>query len=211
MSCSFNVKKGKITNLKYYDGYFDCSGKRLTSLEGCPKEINGAFECNCNKLINLKGCPKKIKGAFDCSENQLTNLEGCPEKVEGYFTCSENQLTSLKGCPKEIKGNFDCSDNQLTNLEGCPEKVEGTFDCSDNPLLVDISDFPSQCQNIMIRCCPKIAKFSEKFEKTLEFLFPTQCVRQMIKEQSFYEVINEDEISITVRLKTIGEKLLDDL
>ena len=28
---------------KVYDGSFDCSNNNLTSLEGCPKEINGYF------------------------------------------------------------------------------------------------------------------------------------------------------------------------
>lgn len=211
MSCSFEVKDGKITNLEYEEGNFDCSWNELTSLEGCPEKVEGGFRCSRNKLTSLKGCPKEIKGDFDCSFNQLTSLEYCPEKIKGNFDCFRVHLTSLEGCPKEIKGHFYCSQNQLTSLEGCPKKVEGKFSCSGNFFLVDISDLPSKCESIYIRNCPRIAKFPNQIKNILKFWYPTGWVRRRIKKQPFYEVIEEDDDSITVRQKTIGKQLLDDL
>ena len=126
---------GKLT-IKFNKiiGNFICRTFKLTSLEGCPKEVGGEFDCSYNKLTSLKGCPKEVGGDFDCGFNKLTSLEGCPEKVGGDFKCYTNDLTSLKGAPKEVDGNFDCSYNKLTSLEGCPKEVSGNFDCNHNKL-----------------------------------------------------------------------------
>ncbi|MCQ2966842.1 MAG: hypothetical protein MJ250_08945 [Alphaproteobacteria bacterium] len=145
--------------------------------------------------------------SFEVKDGKITNLE----YEEGDFNCSHNQLTSLKGCPEKIGGEFDCSQNQLTSLEGCPKKVEGKFSCSGNFFLVDISDLPSKCESIYIRNCPRIAKFPNQIKNILKFWYPTGWVRRRIKKQPFYEVIEEDDDSITVRQKTIGKQLLDDL
>ena len=138
-------------------GYFDCTDKQLTSLDGTPQEVGGNFSCSYNELATLKGAPKKVGGNFSCSSNNLTTLEGAPKEVGGYFGCNhnnlttldgapnevgrdfvcyDNSLTTLEGAPKEVGGGFDCSYNNLTTLEGAPQKVMGDFDCSNNPNLV---------------------------------------------------------------------------
>ena len=115
-------------------GYFDCSVKGLTSLEGCPREVGGDFYCDHNYLTSLKGCPQEVGCDFHCANNSLTSLEGAPRKVGGGFYCYNNTLTTLKGCPCEVGGDFDCSNNNLTSLKGCPQKVGGNFDCNTNNL-----------------------------------------------------------------------------
>lgn len=107
-------------------GNFNCSDNKLTSLEGCPNIIEGIFNCSQNKLTNLKYI-KEIHSSFDCSRNYLTSLEGLPEIINGYLSVYDNNLTSLEGCPKKIDGNFICSWNMLTSLEGCPEEVSHDF------------------------------------------------------------------------------------
>jgi hypothetical protein len=109
-------------------GSFDCrSCKKLTSLEGAPKEVGGNFNCSyCHNLISLKGAPQKVGDIFNCSYcDNLTSLEGAPKEVEGNFYCySCKNLTSLKGAPEEIKYIFDLSNcPNLTSLEGAPKKV----------------------------------------------------------------------------------------
>jgi len=144
---SVNLYNMKLTKLplkfnKVSDD-FHCSCNHLTSLEGCPEEINGHFICSDNHLTSLKGCPKEIHGDFYCSYNKLTSLEGCPEKVDGDFYCSYNKLTSLEGCPEEINGYFYCSGNLLTSLEGCPKKINGDFYCNNN-LLTSFEHCPKE-------------------------------------------------------------------
>ena len=101
-----------------HKGDLDCSYYNLTSLEGCPKEVQGSFNCSFNNLTSLKHGPKEVKGDFYCSNNKLTSLKGCPEIVKGDFICSGNNLTSLEHGPKIVQGDFYCSDNDLTSLYG---------------------------------------------------------------------------------------------
>ena len=97
---------------RVYGGRIDCHNEYITSLKGCPKEVEGDFHCYKNELASLEYAPQKVEGSFDCSYNNLTSLEYAPEKVGGSFICSDNKLTSLKGCPKEVGGNFDCGANE---------------------------------------------------------------------------------------------------
>jgi hypothetical protein len=115
-------------------GNFNCSGNKLTSLEGSPKSVGGNFNCSGNKLTSLEGSPKSVGGNFNCSRNKLTSLEGSPKSVGGGFYCSGNKLTSLEGSPKSVGGGFYCDDNQLVSLEGSPKSVGGGFYCDGNPV-----------------------------------------------------------------------------
>jgi hypothetical protein len=131
------LKFGRVT------GNFWCYSNQLTSLEGCPTEIDGDFWCHSNKLTSLEGCPTEIGGSFKCSYNQLTSLEGCPTEIGGGFYCANNQLTSLEGCPTEIGGNFFCYFNQLISLKGAPEYIEGSVDFMPN------DDLPEYIKHIL--------------------------------------------------------------
>jgi hypothetical protein len=75
-------------------GHFDCGDGRLTSLEGCPREVSGYFACNNNELTSLEGCPTKVGGSFFCGGNKLS--------VESYYHLFE--LGYDVGC---INVNFD--------------------------------------------------------------------------------------------------------
>jgi hypothetical protein len=117
----FNVKTWDDVVLKIFPkiGIFDSAffeNKKLTSLNGCPQEINSGFYCSNNKLTSLKGGPQKVGGSFVCINNKLTSLEGSPKEVGYHFTCSFNKLTSLKGAPEKIDGEFFCIGN--TDLSG---------------------------------------------------------------------------------------------
>ena len=125
-------------------GDFDCRNNILTSLRGCPREVEGGFYCNVNELTSLEGAPEKVGGNFYCNHNKLTSLEGASKKVGGFFDCSDNQLTSLKGVPKEVGRDFTCSDNRLTSLEGAPEKVGGDFACFNCIDLISLKGAPKK-------------------------------------------------------------------
>jgi hypothetical protein len=123
------------TGLVDVQGRFDCSGKRLKSLQGISfGHVNGDFYCHYNQLTTLAGAPTTVDGDFSCSKNKLTTLAGAPAKVDGDFYCSSNQLTTLAGAPTTVGRGFYCYGNQLTTLVGAPTKVDGRFDCDKNQL-----------------------------------------------------------------------------
>jgi hypothetical protein len=84
--------------------------------------VKGNFTCPKNRLTSLKGCPREVEGDFWCDRNQLTSLEGCPQKVGGNFLCNGNNLTSLAHAPPEIGGYFFCEKNKLESLADAPKK-----------------------------------------------------------------------------------------
>lgn len=127
------VRYGDLNN-KIYKGCIEVSGEKLTSLEGCPKQVDNNFYCDENNLETLKYRPKKINASFVCSDNNLKTLEYSPTSVGQHYYCYNNNLISLKGRPKIIKGNFDCSSNKLKTLEGRPQQIDGNFDCGKNNL-----------------------------------------------------------------------------
>ena len=106
--------------------------ENATNWEKFKQGIN--YNCSGNRLTSLEGAPQKVDGYFDCSGNRLTSLEGAPQEVGGNFYCGYNRLTSLEGAPQEVDGDFYCFNNRLTSLEGTPSKVDGVFSCFNNPI-----------------------------------------------------------------------------
>ena len=84
--------------------------------------VGGRFDCRNNNLTSLRGCPREVEG-FYCNVNELTSLEGAPERVGGNFYCDYNKLTTLKGAPKEIGGEFKCNKNSTQFTEDDVRKV----------------------------------------------------------------------------------------
>lgn len=66
------ITYGDLSN-NVYNNKIDIRNKEITSLLGCPKEINGSLFISNNIISSLKYSPKKINGDFDCSFNHLTN------------------------------------------------------------------------------------------------------------------------------------------
>ena len=132
-------------------GGFYCANKKLTALDGAPKEVGSFFDCNYNELTTLEGAPQKVGGNFSCNGNNLTILEGAPNEVCGDFNCSNNELTTLEGAPTVVGKDFNCSHNELTTLEGAPKEVGGDFYCYNNSSLVLPKEKPSWIKGEIIR------------------------------------------------------------
>jgi hypothetical protein len=115
-------------------GMLNCSNNRLTSLQGGPSVVHGEVDCTRNKLVSLQGAPIFVGGRFMCFDNKLKNLKGSPKRVEGSFTCMRNPITSLEGSPRQVFGSFDCSHTQITSLKGSPVFVGGEFFCTSTKL-----------------------------------------------------------------------------
>ena len=112
--------------------YKDFGTRVLKSLKGLPEKIHGSLDLSRTQITSLEGCPEEIEEGFICSEcNKLTSLKGAPKKVGEWFVCSEcNKLTSLKGAPKEVGDEFSCSYcDSLESLDGAPKEVGGNFRC----------------------------------------------------------------------------------
>ena len=85
--------------------------------------VKGSFYCSMNNLTSLRGCPREVEKSFYCTHNKLTSLIGAPEKVGEYFDCTANNLTSLVGSPREVRGGFDCRNNSTQFTEDDVKKV----------------------------------------------------------------------------------------
>lgn len=120
-------------NFGVVSGYFSCSSRKLSTLEGCPVEVGDAFNCSEARLTSLVGGPQRVGGSYHCNKNNLTSLLGAPLSVKS-FDCSNNQLESLENGPQEVRDSFRCSSNYLKTLQGAPQIIPGTFDCSYNDL-----------------------------------------------------------------------------
>lgn len=119
------VENGRfIVKFKEIIGNFNCSGQKLTSLEGCPEEIGGNFWCGVNYLQTLKGGPKKVGGNYECGHNKITSLFSLKDVEYNSLDVSYNKLKDFKYLPKEIKGELNMEGNQLTSLEGMPQTGE---------------------------------------------------------------------------------------
>ena len=124
---AMNTYATSLTNKLFKWGeiqqYFDCSGSRITNLEGAPEKIKGSFNCSRTKINSLKGMTQNIGKHIDCSKTNIKNLKGAPKIIYGDFDCGYNvELISLEGAPKDIRGNFYCqncpnlNDSELKNI-----------------------------------------------------------------------------------------------
>ena len=119
------------------DGTIDVDGdvylpsKDLTKIPFNFGKVTGYFICSKNKLTSLVGCPKEVDGSFDCSNNNLKDLIGGPQEVGGYYYCNGNSLESLEGCAGDIGGDLICRHNQLKMLD-CSSVINGDIYCRGN-------------------------------------------------------------------------------
>ena len=81
--------------------------KNLTKLPLKFNKVNG-FSCNNNQLTSLEGCPKEVNGNFSCSSNKLTSFEFAPKIIRGNFYCVNNNIKSFEYFPSFVKNMFYC-------------------------------------------------------------------------------------------------------
>jgi hypothetical protein len=105
----------RLGNFKKWCNNLYLENSKLTSLEGCPQEVNGFLTCDSNYLTSLEGCPQKINGLFSCNDNRLTSLKGCPQIGVHNIWCRENNITSLEGCAPNTHSLY-CNYNHIKDL-----------------------------------------------------------------------------------------------
>ena len=84
-----SLTNGLFVFTKVNQSFICVWNRRLTSLEGAPKEVGGNFSCRyCENLSSLEGAPKEVGGDFDCGGcSNLKSIKGMPKKIQGCFTC----------------------------------------------------------------------------------------------------------------------------
>ena len=94
-----NLKEfiSRLNEIKQIDGDLSMCNLNLIELPNMSNIIiNGTFYCYCNELTSLKGCPKEINDIFSCFDNKLTTLEYFPEIIKGRVFIDKNVPLSEK-------------------------------------------------------------------------------------------------------------------
>lgn len=166
------LKFNKVT------GTFNCSGNKLTSLEGTPREVGSSFACAQNKLTSLVGGPLRVGHNYYCNDNKLTNLIGCAgdinmERFEMSIFCGYNNISSLEGCPTDIH-LICCPHNPLFNLDYFPECHTTDLDmCPVNNLIYHLTDFSKtafKTQNYIKQLSDKLEEFEVVKGESLDLI-----------------------------------------
>lgn len=125
------------TNLLYHGGNFDVTGCGLTSLEGCPEQIDNNFSCSFNSLESLNHGPTIVRGFYNCADNHLTTLEGIASHIDGQLDCSRNDLTSFEFVPRKLFKDVYCLNNKFTNFHDIHKhltQIGGVFNFTQNDI-----------------------------------------------------------------------------
>ena len=80
------------------------------------RKVNNFF-CEKNNLTSLKGCPLEVN-SLSIYDNKLTSLEYCPKEVNNLY-CNNNEITSFDYAPL-IKQEFDFSKNRINTIKNFP-------------------------------------------------------------------------------------------
>jgi len=91
------LKREDITKLP--DGSYDVEGTddvdmgflKISKLPIKFNKVHGSFLIQHNKLTTLEGCPKEVGHSFVCDNNRLTSLVWAPAKVGTSFWCYDNK------------------------------------------------------------------------------------------------------------------------
>ena len=116
--------------------------KNITSLEGCPEEVDDLFELHwCPKLTSLEGGPLICNNRYDVEfcEN-LTSLKGAPIFVHHFLCGGENKITTLKDLNIKTKDTH--------------------FDFANCKTLISLEGIPSTCHSLCIIGCTGLTKAS---------------------------------------------------
>lgn len=129
-----NIYRPTLTSLEGFPQAcrsFHIISAQITDLQGSPLMVDEDFECSFTSITSLKGCPKNINGSFDVTANKLRDFREGPDYVGGDYIATFNPLTSLEGLPKTIGGSLNINspllwdptplrDIEIGNILFCP-------------------------------------------------------------------------------------------
>ena len=76
---------------------FNINNHNLTSLEGCPEEINVMFDASYNLLTSIDHIPRVMKSNCNLTQNNIENLKDIHKKIDslnGYIALLNNPIKS---------------------------------------------------------------------------------------------------------------------
>ena len=74
------------------DGAVVISNRNLTKIPIRFNKVTAYFDCSGNKLTTLEGSPRWVGKWFNCFSNNFTTLDGSPDYVGGDFICDEKSV-----------------------------------------------------------------------------------------------------------------------
>ena len=108
------------TGLVDVNGGFYCDYQNLTDFKGVGfGVVTRDFDCTGNKLTSLEGAPQEVGMNFYCFGNELTSLEGAPQKVGGGFYCFSNPVSEsvLQALYKKMQSGMSWPDAVVTEWD----------------------------------------------------------------------------------------------
>ena len=149
VSCNFvSIKNQPITKLPIkFDKVIDFRVQhcKLTTLEGCPREVD-MFHCNNNNLTSLEFGPKECH-TYSVSSNNITSLEHSPNKVVNFFI-DNNKLTNFNGINFNRCHLLFVGRNNINDLKEIPISDNYILDYNE---IESIDEYlPSYCNNLSI-------------------------------------------------------------
>jgi hypothetical protein len=117
------------TGLVDVNGGFYCDYQNLTDFKGVRfGVVTRDFDCTGNKLTSLEGAPQEVGMNFYCFGNELTSLEGAPQKVGGGFYCFSNPVSEsvLQALYKKMQSGMSWPDavaEEWDSIESGEDKI----------------------------------------------------------------------------------------
>lgn len=149
VSCeSVDIRQAPITKLPIkFDKVkeFRVQHCKLTTLEGCPREVE-KFYCTNNNLTSLEFGPKECH-TYSVSNNNITSLEHSPNEVVIFFI-DNNKLTNFEGINFNRCGLLFASKNNISDLKNIP--ISDNYILDNNKIKIIDNNLPSYCENLSI-------------------------------------------------------------
>lgn len=109
----FPVKIHQINgSINWYGNISDDSHGSLKSLKNFPDIVNGnVYIFNNPKLTSLDGCPKEILGSLVCDHCNISDISGIAKRINNCFIASHNPISDISVLENvTIGGNIELID-----------------------------------------------------------------------------------------------------
>lgn len=106
----FPVKIHRVNgSINWYGNISDDSHGSLKSLKNFPDIVCGnVYIFNNPKLTSLDGCPKEILGSLVCDHCNISDISGIGKKINNCFIASHNPISDISILEKvSIGGNIE--------------------------------------------------------------------------------------------------------
>ena len=114
----FPVKIHKVNgSINWYGHISDEPFGSLKSLKNFPDIVTGnVYIFNNPKLTSLDGCPKEIYGSLICDHCNISDISGIASKINNNFIASNNPISDISALENiTVGGNIELIDTPWAN------------------------------------------------------------------------------------------------